>query len=50
VALADAGVRERLARLGARPTGGSATAYAEQLRLEVERWAQVVAASGASAE
>jgi len=50
VALSDPAVRERLARLGARPTGGPAAAYAEQMAIEVERWAKVVADSGASAE
>lgn len=50
VALADDGVRARLAALGARPTGGPPADYAALLRLEIDRWADIVRASGASAE
>ncbi len=49
-ALADPEARARLAAQGAQPTGGTPEDYARYLREEVERWARVVAESGATAE
>ena len=49
-ALADPEARARLAAQGAQPTGGTPEDYARYLREEVERWARVVAESGATPE
>lgn len=49
-ALADAGVRGRLAAQGADVFGGSAAEYATYLRSEMPRWAKAVKDSGAKAE
>ncbi|MBL8380101.1 MAG: tripartite tricarboxylate transporter substrate binding protein [Burkholderiales bacterium] len=49
-ALADAGVRARLAAQGADVFGGSAAEYAAYIRSEMPRWAKAVKDSGAKAE
>ncbi len=41
-ALADADVKERFARLGAEPTGGSAQAFDLVVRAETERWRKII--------
>jgi tripartite-type tricarboxylate transporter receptor subunit TctC len=41
-ALADADVKERFARLGAEPTGGSAQAFDQMVRTETERWKKII--------
>ncbi len=41
-ALADADVKERFARLGAEPTGGSAQAFDQVVRAETERWRKII--------
>jgi tripartite-type tricarboxylate transporter receptor subunit TctC len=38
----DSGVQERLRSLGFEPIGGDAAAYAENLRTETVKWAEVV--------
>lgn len=50
VALADPGVRAKLAAQGARPTGGSSADYASYIQSEIELWTRIVRESGATAE
>lgn len=49
-ALADAGLRERLAAIGAVPVGSSAEAFARLLREGTESWGRVVREAGIRAE
>ncbi|MBL8382683.1 MAG: tripartite tricarboxylate transporter substrate binding protein [Burkholderiales bacterium] len=49
-ALADAGVRARLAGQGADVLGGTAAEYAAYIRAEMPRWARAIKDSGAKAE
>jgi tripartite-type tricarboxylate transporter receptor subunit TctC len=41
---------ERLAKLGAEPVGGPPGRVADQIRVELPRWAEIIRASGAKAE
>lgn len=41
-ALADSDVKERFARLGAEPTGGSAQAFDQMVRTETARWRKII--------
>jgi tripartite-type tricarboxylate transporter receptor subunit TctC len=50
VALADPGVRSKLAAQGARPTGGSSADYAGYIQSEIGLWTRIVRESGATAE
>lgn len=43
-------VRERLTSLGAEPAGGSASAFANMVRDDVQRWAKVVRSAGIKIE
>ena len=45
-ALATPELRERFAKLGLEPTGGSAADLAAMMKRDSERWAPVVKASG----
>jgi tripartite-type tricarboxylate transporter receptor subunit TctC len=45
-ALADPGVRERLAQAGAEPVGSDAATFAKQMKSELARWEPVVKAAG----
>jgi len=47
-ALAAPEVRERLAALGAEPTGGTPEQFAQVIRADTARWAQVVKTAGVS--
>lgn len=49
-ALADPALRERFAKLGLEPTGGSAADLAATMQRDRERWAPVVKASGFRAD
>lgn len=49
-ALADAGVRQRLAVQGADALGGTAAEYGAYIRAEMPRWAKAIKDSGAKAE
>jgi tripartite-type tricarboxylate transporter receptor subunit TctC len=42
-ALADADVKERFARLGAEPTGGSAARFAQVARADYDKWKAIIA-------
>jgi tripartite-type tricarboxylate transporter receptor subunit TctC len=42
-ALADADVKERFARLGAEPTGGSAARFAQIVRADHDKWKAIIA-------
>ena len=42
-ALADADVRERFARLGAEPTGGTAQAFAAMVKADNSKWKKIIA-------
>ncbi len=42
-ALADADVKERFARLGAEPTGGSAARFAQIARADYDKWRAIIA-------
>lgn len=44
--LAEPEVRERLARMGAEPTGGSAAAFARRVQAETLKWARLAAERG----
>lgn len=44
--LAEAETRERLARLGAEPTGGSAQRFADRVRDDTAKWRRIVLARG----
>jgi len=48
VALADAAMRERLKNEGATPVGDTPAAFAAFVREDIERWAPIVKASGAT--
>jgi tripartite-type tricarboxylate transporter receptor subunit TctC len=48
--LADATTRARMEQAGARPRGGSPAEFAEYIRLENAKWAEVIRRSGARAE
>jgi tripartite-type tricarboxylate transporter receptor subunit TctC len=49
-ALADPKMRERLAELGGKPIGGTPEDFGKVIAAETEKWAKVVAASGAKVE
>ena len=49
-ALADPKMRERLAELGGRPIPGTPEDFGKVIAAETEKWAKVVAASGASVD
>ena len=42
-ALADADVKDRFARLGAEPTGGTPTAFAAMVKADTEKWKKIIA-------
>jgi len=46
--LAEPAVRERLATLGAESTGGTPEQFAQAIRADTARWAQVVKTAGIS--
>jgi len=49
-ALADPKMRERLAALGGSPIGGTPEDFGKVIASETEKWAKVVAASGATVD
>ena len=42
-ALVDADVKDRFARLGAEPTGGTPTAFAAMVKADTEKWKKIIA-------
>ena len=42
-ALADADVKERFARLGAEPTGGTSQAFAVMVKADNSKWKKIIA-------
>ena len=49
-ALADADVKDRFARLGAEPAGGTPTAFAAMVRADTAKWKKIIADRKISAE
>ena len=43
-------MQERLAAIGAEPEGGAPERVAQQVRVEMPRWAEIIRASGAKPE
>ena len=49
-ALAEADVRERFARLGAEPTGGTPQAFAAMVRADNAKWKKIISERKITAE